>query len=114
MDTTTTTATPAASATLAQDDRVSQHLRTLVDEAEALLKATARAGDEKYDATRERLGDEVRRLRARLGEFEAETATRVKQAARQTDVAVHAHPYAAMGTAAAVGLLLGYLLAQQR
>jgi ElaB/YqjD/DUF883 family membrane-anchored ribosome-binding protein len=110
MDTPSNATAPV---TNAPDERVAQHLRRLTDEAEALLKATARAGDEKFDATRERLRDEVQHLRARLGEMEAAAAARVRDAARQTDAAVHAHPYSAMGVAAAAGLLLGFLMARR-
>lgn len=111
MNSPTTTSTNAPVNT--PDDRVADHLRRLTDEAEALLKATARAGDEKFDATRERLRDEVHHLRVRLGEMEAAAEARVRDAARQTDAAVHAHPYSAMGIAAATGLLLGFLIARR-
>jgi ElaB/YqjD/DUF883 family membrane-anchored ribosome-binding protein len=107
MDTTTPSSATSA------DDRVSAHLRTLSDEAEALLKATARAGDEKVDAARERLQGELAHLRTRLSELESAAAARLKNAAHQTDATVHAHPYAAMGTAAAIGLLLGVLLSRR-
>jgi ElaB/YqjD/DUF883 family membrane-anchored ribosome-binding protein len=110
MDTTTTT---APGTTPAPDDRVAHHLRTLADEAEALLKATARAGDERFDASRERLRTEVAHLRARLAELEAAAESHLKSAAHRSNEAVHAHPYAAMGVAAAAGLLLGTLLARR-
>jgi ElaB/YqjD/DUF883 family membrane-anchored ribosome-binding protein len=109
MDTPTTAPSTAAPT----DDRVAQHLRTLADEADALLKATARAGDEKFDASRERLRGEVAHLRARLSELEAAAETHLKNAAHRSNEAVHAHPYAAMGVAAAAGLLLGTLLARR-
>jgi ElaB/YqjD/DUF883 family membrane-anchored ribosome-binding protein len=112
-DTTSTMTTTTPASTAVQDERVSEHLRALVDEAEALLKATARAGDQKFDATRERLRDEVRQLRMRLAELEGKAAERVKAAAHQTDEAVHAHPYVAMGAAAVAGLLLGFVLSRR-
>jgi ElaB/YqjD/DUF883 family membrane-anchored ribosome-binding protein len=106
--------TPTApSTTTAADDRVAQHLRTLADEAEALLKATAHAGDQKYEASRERLRAEVAHLRTRLTELETAAETHLKNAAHRSNEAVHAHPYAAMGLAAAAGLLLGTLLARR-
>jgi ElaB/YqjD/DUF883 family membrane-anchored ribosome-binding protein len=108
MDTPTTApSTPVA------DDRVAQHLRTLADEADALLKATARAGDERYEASRERLRAEVAHLRSRLTELESAAEVHLKNAAHRSNEAVHAHPYAAMGVAAAAGLLLGTLLARR-
>jgi len=103
-----TTITPTVT-----DDRVSHHLRTLADEAEALLKASARAGDEKFDAARERLRAEVGHLRTRLTELEAAASGQIKHAAHRTDEVVHAHPFAAMGTAAVAGLLLGLLLGRR-
>ena len=109
----TTTSTPTVGSPVPSDDRVSEHLRTLADEAEALLKATARAGDEKFDATRARLQGEIAHLRTRLTEFETAAAARVKDAAHRSDQAIHTHPYAAMGAAAVVGLLLGTLLARR-
>lgn len=108
MDSSTTT-----NPTPPTDDRMSQHLRTLADEAEALLKAGARAGDQKVDAARERLHGELVQLRSRLAELEAAVGASVKRAAHRTDEVVHTHPYAAMGTAAAVGLLLGFLLSRR-
>ena len=107
---TTTTVKPT---TTVSGDSISRHLQTLADEAEALLKATARAGDEKVDSARIRLTDELAHIRERLGELEGEAATRVKAAAHRTDEAVHAHPYVGMGAAAAVGLLLGFVLGRR-
>jgi len=38
---------------------------------------------------------------------------KAREAARVADSAVHTHPYAAIGVAAAVGLLLGVVLARR-
>ena len=38
---------------------------------------------------------------------------RMKRAARQAAEVVHAHPYGAIGTAAAVGLVVGFLAARR-
>lgn len=112
MDTTTTTSNPAATAKPAADN-ISTHLQALADEAEALLKASARAGDDKLSAARSRLADELAHIRTRLGELEGKAESRVKAAAQRTDETVHTHPYAAMGAAAAVGLLLGFVLGRR-
>jgi len=106
--------TPNPSSTISlPDDRMSQHLRNMADEAEALLKSTARVGEQKFDAGREQLRDELRHLRARMLDLEASAAASLKSAARRTDAAVHEHPYGAMGIAAAAGLLLGFLIARR-
>lgn len=106
MDATTTTTTPPA-------DSISTHLQTLADEAEALLKATARAGDDKMSSARAKLTDELAQIRQRLVELERDAAEHVKAAAKHTDEAVHQHPYVAMGAAAAIGLLLGFVLGRR-
>jgi ElaB/YqjD/DUF883 family membrane-anchored ribosome-binding protein len=108
MDTPTpTTPTPTT------DDRMAHHLRTLADEAEALLRATAKAGDEKVAQTRDRLRGEVAHLRERLADLEAQAGTRLKTAVHRTDEVVHAHPYTAIGAAAAIGLLAGLLIGRR-
>jgi ElaB/YqjD/DUF883 family membrane-anchored ribosome-binding protein len=104
--------TPSTTATV-NDDRMAHHLRTLADEAEALLKATAKAGDVKVTETRERLRGEVAHLRERLSDLEARAGTQLKTAAHRTDEVVHAHPYTAMGAAAAIGLLAGLLIGRR-
>jgi ElaB/YqjD/DUF883 family membrane-anchored ribosome-binding protein len=109
MDTSTTT-NPSSTPT---DDRMAHHLRTLADEAEALLKATARAGDHKVTETRERLRGEVAQLRERLADLESQAGVKLKRAAHRTDEAVHSHPYTAMGAAAAIGLLVGLLIGRR-
>ncbi len=103
----------ASHTTPVSDDRMAHHLRTLAEEAEALLRASARAGDEKVTEARERLRDEVANLRSRLGDMEVQAGMRVKDAAHRTDEAVHAHPYTAMGAAAAIGLLAGLLIGRR-
>lgn len=105
--------TPTATSATTTDDRMAQHLRTLADEAEALLKDTARAGDEKMTATRERLRGEVAHLRQRLAELESQAGIHIKSAAHRTDEVVHAHPYTAIGAAAAIGLLAGLLIGRR-
>jgi ElaB/YqjD/DUF883 family membrane-anchored ribosome-binding protein len=110
MDSTSTAPAAAAKPT---GDSISSHLQALADDAEALLKATARASDDKVHSARERLSGELAHLRQRLGELEGDAAARLKSAAHRTDQAVHAHPYVGMGAAAAIGLLLGFVLGRR-
>jgi ElaB/YqjD/DUF883 family membrane-anchored ribosome-binding protein len=43
----------------------------------------------------------------------AATGNKARQAARAADRTVHAHPYGAIGLAAAVGALVGFLAARR-
>lgn len=93
--------------------QASHNLRHMVDEIDTFLRSAADTGDQKFDAARERLSLQVRQMRQQLDELNEAASARVKRAAQQADQTVHAHPYTAMGMAAAVGLLVGYLSARR-
>lgn len=93
---------------------LAQSLRHMIDEADQLLKSAAATGDDKFNAVREQIVDQVRKMRDQLDELEETAVYRARRAARATDEAVHEHPYGAMGIAAAVGLLIGFLAATRR
>jgi ElaB/YqjD/DUF883 family membrane-anchored ribosome-binding protein len=93
--------------------RLTQGLRHMVDEAEQLLHSTVDSGDAKFDAVRLQLSQHLKRLRLQVDELEASAAQKARHAARAADQTVHAHPYGAMGLAAAVGLLIGALVARR-
>lgn len=88
-------------------------LRRLIGEAEDLLQAAADTGDEAFDTARERVSEQVRHMREELEDLEEAASRRARRAARAADRAVHDHPYGAMGLAAAVGLLIGVLVARR-
>lgn len=96
-----------------QQAAVSHNLRHMVDEIDIFLKSAADTGDQKFNAVRDRLVEQVREMREQLDELNQATVARVKRAARQADETVHAHPYSAMGVAAAAGLLIGFLAARR-
>jgi uncharacterized protein (TIGR03382 family) len=94
-------------------DRIAESLRHMVDEADQLLKSASSAGDQKFDEARSRIEHQLHDLRLQLQDLEATALARARQAARSADQAVHNHPYGAMGVAAAVGLLVGLLVARR-
>lgn len=59
------------------------------------------------------LDGQVRQLRHQLDEIEACAVHGARRAARATDQAAHRHPYAAIGMAAAIGALVGALVARR-
>ncbi|WP_374675660.1 YqjD family protein [Ideonella sp.] len=93
---------------------LAQSLRRMIDEADELLKSAAETGDEAYDAVRDQFAHQVRQMRDQLDDLEQAAVYRARRAARATDLAVREHPYGAMGIAAAVGLLIGFLAASRR
>jgi ElaB protein len=88
-------------------------LRLLVDQMDGYLRTAADTGDQKFNEARSRLSEQVQQMKAQLDDFNDEAMARLKRAARQADEQVKAHPYGAMGSAAALGLLVGYLAARR-
>lgn len=105
--TTPTSATPDAKRGLTQG------LRHMIDEADQFLKSAAQSGDQKFDAARDKFIEQVREMRVQLDDLEDSARHKARQAARAADQTVQAHPYGAMGIAAAAGLLIGFLAARR-
>jgi ElaB/YqjD/DUF883 family membrane-anchored ribosome-binding protein len=93
--------------------KLAHSLRHMVDEAEQLLRNAADSGDERLDAMRAKFEHQLKRMRVQLDELEDTAVHKARQAARSADQAVHAHPYTAIGAAAAVGALIGLLVARR-
>jgi ElaB/YqjD/DUF883 family membrane-anchored ribosome-binding protein len=94
-------------------DRLVQDMRSVIADAEDLLRATANQAGEKIAVARERIQDSLHQAKVKLAEAEAVVSERAKQAARYTDDYVHDNPWAAVGVAAGVGLLLGILISRR-
>jgi len=83
--------------------------KTVVADAEALLKATANQGGDELTALRAKAEESLKNAKTRIASEQAALFTSTKEAARSTDVYVHENPWAAVGVAAGIGLLLGLL-----
>jgi len=95
-------------------DRLAQDLRAVLDDAQALAQGGAQSGDAQLDALRTRFADQMQRIRQQLDGLEDRTLAKAREAAKAADEAVHAHPYTAIGIAAAVGALVGLLVSRRR
>ncbi|MEO7726085.1 MAG: YqjD family protein [Burkholderiales bacterium] len=94
-------------------DKLFQNFRTVVADAEELLRATASQAGEKVAAARERIQDSLHTAKVKLAEAEDVIVQRSKQAARVTDDYVHENPWQAVGAAAGVGLVVGLLIGRR-
>lgn len=83
--------------------------KTMVADAEALLKATANHGGEELAGVRAKAEESIKAVKARIADEQAALLVRTKEAAKATDVYVHANPWTAVGVAAGVGLVVGLL-----
>lgn len=95
--------------TTVSTDKLMADLRAVVRDAEELLRATAGQGSAQLQELRERAEESLGAARARLQEAGEEA----REAARDIDQQVRASPWAAVGIAAAAGLLLGLLLGRK-
>ena len=81
----------------------------LADDARALMAATADVAGEKVGEARQRLAAALERAK----EIASRVRDKAVEGAKAADVAVHEHPYQAIGIALGLGALLGYLLARR-
>jgi ElaB/YqjD/DUF883 family membrane-anchored ribosome-binding protein len=97
----------------ANRDRLVQDMRSVIADAEDLLRATANQAGEKIAVARERIQDSLHQAKLKLAEAEAIVSERAKQAAQYTDDYVRDNPWRAIGVAAGIGLLLGVLISRR-
>jgi ElaB/YqjD/DUF883 family membrane-anchored ribosome-binding protein len=84
-----------------------------VEDAEALLKATANQGGEKLAEIRAKTQKSLKAAKAGITEAQSVVVAKTKEAAHATDVYVHDHPWKSVGTAAAVGVVIGLLIGRR-
>ena len=94
-------------------DRLMQDLRVVVGDAEELLKATAAQTGEKVQQLRARTEESLRGVRIRMDAAGEDAALAAREAARQVDAQVRDHPWTAIGVAAGVALIAGFLLGRK-
>jgi ElaB/YqjD/DUF883 family membrane-anchored ribosome-binding protein len=97
----------------ASADRLMSDLRAVLEDAEALLSATAGQAGERIQKARERASETVRAARERLGEAQEEVIRQAKYAAREADGYVRDNPWQAVGIAAGVAFIIGVLVSRR-
>lgn len=95
-------------------EKLVSDFNTVITDSEELVKAMASAGGEKATALRGDLERKLRTARERLVDIERKAVDRTREAAKETDVYVHEHPWQAIAVGAAVagvvGIVLGLML----
>jgi ElaB/YqjD/DUF883 family membrane-anchored ribosome-binding protein len=94
-------------------DQLLADLKTVMSDAEALLRATSAQTGEKIQEVRARAEESLRQAKARLSSIEDEALRRAREVADATDEYVRENPWQSVGIAAGIGLLLGLLLARR-
>jgi ElaB/YqjD/DUF883 family membrane-anchored ribosome-binding protein len=91
-------------------ERLVGDLRTLVTDAEELLKATASQAGEKISAARQKIEQSLVEGKKALADAETTRMMKSKECAEIADDYVRENPWGAVGIAAAVGLAVGLLI----
>ena len=87
----------------------SNDMGTLVEDARALIAATADVAGEKVSEARKRLAAALERGKEIYGRVHEKAC----ESAQAADEAVHEHPYQAIGIAFGVGAIIGYLASRR-
>jgi ElaB/YqjD/DUF883 family membrane-anchored ribosome-binding protein len=91
-------------------ERLVSDLKTLVGDAEELLKATASQAGEKIAVARQKIEQSLIEGKKALADAEETLVKKSKECAEIADDYVRENPWSAVGIAAAVGLALGLLI----
>jgi ElaB/YqjD/DUF883 family membrane-anchored ribosome-binding protein len=94
-------------------DKLMSDLRAVLEDAEALLTATAGQAGERIQAARERAKETVRVAKERLVDAQDEVSKRARDAAKDADKYVHDNPWQAVGIAAGLAFLVGVLISRR-
>ena len=101
-------------ATAEARDQLVTDMKTVIADAEELLKATAGAAGDRVSAARARAEETLRSARQKLSQIDDVVIAHAKDAARATDDYVRENPWGAVGIAAVAGVLVGVLISSRR
>ena len=93
-------------------DQIVSDLKSGVDDAEGFLRAAASSTGDKAAELREKATAALKRASESLGDLQATVMERGRDAAILTDDYVHENPWQAIGIGAAIGFLVGVVVAR--
>jgi ElaB/YqjD/DUF883 family membrane-anchored ribosome-binding protein len=94
----------------ANSEKLIRDLKTLVTDAEELLKATASQAGEKIAVARQKIEQSLVEGKKALADAETTLVKKSKECAEIADDYVRENPWSAVGVAASIGLVIGLLI----
>jgi ElaB/YqjD/DUF883 family membrane-anchored ribosome-binding protein len=94
-------------------EKLVSDLKVVMADAEELLRITASQAGEKASAARERIQASLASAKLKLTDAERAMVDRTREYARVADTYVRDNPWAAVGIAAAAGVVLGLLISRR-
>lgn len=105
---------PQGSNVYAAKDQLVDDFNKVVSDTEALLRALASVPGEKTAALRASVEENLGAAKQRVRELQGAAIEKTTAAARATDEYVHDNAWAAIGIAAAIGLVVGLVISDRR
>ncbi len=96
-----------------QREKLMNDLRQVIADTEELLRMSADEVGDSAAEVRGRIQSRLKEARAQLAELQEMAFTKAKAAGHATDEFVHDNPWKSIGLAAAVGLVVGLLIARR-
>ena len=96
-----------------QSNPVGRDVQNVVSEAQELLKTVKDEGSNQMDAMKSKLAGQYEVARQKFGEIQTTVQDGAKMAMDSTDQYVRTNPWTAVGIAAAVGAIVGFLASRR-
>ena len=91
-------------------DKLAQDFKTMINDAEELLRSVAGASGEGVAMARERFGEKLDAAKRACVDADGAVRARVDSAAQSANTYVSDNPWRAVAVAASVGAIVGYLM----
>jgi ElaB/YqjD/DUF883 family membrane-anchored ribosome-binding protein len=95
------------------DSKIAREFNNFVADIEDLIKATTNLTGEDLQKAKDKLNERISAAKKSVTEVSETVVERARKTAETTNTYVHEQPWNAVGASAAIGLLLGYLLARR-
>ena len=97
----------------AQSNPVARDIQNVVSDAQELLKTVQTEGESKLADVKSKVQSQLDLARQRFGELQTSVEDGARIAMDTTDSYVRSNPWRAVGISAAVGALVGFLIARR-
>lgn len=94
-------------------DKLISDLRTVISDAEEVLRVTADNAGEGATELRERMARRLRQATDRIGDLQSAAVAHARAAGHAADDYVHDHPWRIIGAACGIGLIIGLLISRR-
>ena len=99
--------------TVVNREKLMSDLRTVIADAEEVLKVTADQASSGAAELRVRMQERLHQAKIRLQDLQDSAVARARAAGHAADDSVHEHPWKAIGAAAGVGMIIGLLIGRR-